>query len=796
MPDGCLITNVPQNVPVSSGSELPLTVVYSIDPSATGVRGFYVQVESPLPGAAEVGEAVILPDELSAGDNQTFHLDLSLLTEDYYQVGVMADGDVRCVSLGTLEVTEQVLPEFTEPTSSLVVEAGDDVRVGLDIHDPAGNVHWRLFYIHAEACEDPPAVPEDELGTEIWTGQGNTAAIIWNTAQVMPGTYRLGLSTTDSGMTVEETFAASDEGTLDLDAIRSICHPFTITVEAPTLTTETSPLIDVTEPYSTVTVPLGEDTTVTIEFEGTIREPGAVNPSIKVFLDLDDQPGSGNEIALEANLPPDTTSLELNTAPLGVSTYYVGATIDDGVNPPVTDYARGRIEVALESDIVKLEVLEPDLNLPVKPGTAVEVQWTTSNVAADEATVDVFRLAWDASTNTPRTGDEITILAPTDAGVAEATFVANESGLFQINVRLVFTDTTKDPMIEQAPSLVQVTTLPKIFWVGDLATFDDTVASKPKGAIFEGHQFEDNAGALFAGGEDFNNDDVDDFLIVAQYGKPEFINPTGIGDGEAYLIRGNRERHRGSYNLNAVSSPKIPGTVLTGIPPVVSPTATPPLTTWGLTSAFIATDADDDGIGELMLGFPYVSEIRQRERALTLCRLCRRDMFENGGVVVVSSQNSAMRGNGNLDTRGSRLELEHVGMDFTEEVIAPEPGQDDGSPGSCTLGWSWMENFFSYFQGDCPVFEACPDSGDNARICPEGSVSIINGFDPTEGTSGCTEGNEFECLRVPARSYGGCLPNRDPRIGSPDSIADTLVQPKFGFAAYLAIDFINWYGCQ
>ncbi|MFH0983422.1 MAG: integrin alpha [Planctomycetota bacterium] len=746
---GCALLNIVGNIQIPTGSEFPLLVLYNIDASATDVGGFYVQVASASPDAPEIGEDVIAATGLSPGAYQAFSLPIAQFTAGFYRVGLRftLGGEAgRCTSSGTLEATGTALPEFTQPASNVLAEEGDDIPIGFDMHDPAGALQWRLFYISTNGPFDEPP---DDLGTQIRIGQGDSDIVLWSTSGVPLGVYFVGLSTTASGLTIEETVVAGEWE----NAVRTILNPFTITLEEPQPpVTENSPLIEVTEPAGTEMAELGEDNVVSIEFEGTIRDLNAVNPTIDVFLDLDNSPGSGNELGVDSNLPPTTTSTTVNTQALELGTYFVYALIDDGVNPAVTDYAPGQIVVAL--NIPKLDVQEPDLNLPVKPGTEVSVRWTTSNILADAAEVDVFRRAVGADGQP--TGAEIVILAPTNAGVHEATFVAAESGRFQVSARIVFNDPTVADLVDVAPRLVQVTTLPLVLWVGDLAEFDADVEPTPRGAIFEGHQFEDNAGSSFAGGEDFNDDNIDDFLIGAQYGKPEFINPTGIGDGEVYLIRGKSARYRGSYNLNEVSSPTIPGAVITGIPPVV--TASPP-ETWGIASMFIASDADGDGVGELLVGLPYVLEDRDEPPDAFGEMFTRPTMFENGGVVVVSSQNNVV--NGSYDTTGGRLLLEWVGQDFTERLVCPEPADGCSSSSECNPDWCWLADRFTYYEGDCP--------GDTAEIC--------DALDP---------------LASPPQ-FDGCLDNLDFRIDEPDGILDTLEQPTWGFNEYLAVGFLEHY---
>jgi hypothetical protein len=767
----CSIINIPGNFQIQVGTELPLTVIYNVDAAAENVRGFYVAVAGSAADAPEIGDDVIVAENLLPGEGHTFTVQLAAIPAGFYRVGIRGTkggSEGRCTSSGTLELTSGAQPEFTQPFADVAVDQGDDVQVGFDVHDPAGSVQWRLFYISTNGPFDTAA---DEIGTLIRTGTGNSAPVLWNTGGVDLGVYFVGLSTTASGQSVADTVAAGNAA-----AVRTILDPFTITVQEPTAPpSATSPLIEVTQPSSRVPIPLGKPGEFVVQFTGTIRVSNPINPKIDVYLDRDNRPGSGNEIPVALGLAPDARSAVVNTEQLAEATYYVYARINDGVSTAVTDYAPGRLEVA--SNVPTLTVAKPDSAMSVAPGTAVPVEWQTTNIASDAAKVDVFRRAM-GSNNQP-TGAEIAILASTNGAITKATFVAAESGVFQISVRYKFTDTSISNLVATAPSLVRVSTLPLVMWVGDLADYDPDVQSQPSGAVFEGHNFEDNAGSAFTGGEDFNADGIDDFVMVARYAKPEFINPSGIGEGEAYLIRGKTSRYQGSYDVNQVGTAQIPGVVMSGIPTPIDLTFTPPRTTYGIASVFLATDADGDGVGELIFGFPYASSNRRDSNDLTAPLV-----FQNGGVVILSSQNTAIQGQGTSDSAGRRIRLQDVGQNFEERNVAPEP--DDGR--LCANDSSWMADFYAPHTGECPTAGTC-------TATPDANDEPTDGTCSEDGSQCDTSVNPPECPpKVPVASFGGCLPNTDSRV-SPDGIYDTLIQPAHGFDRYrqLAFDFVNYY---
>ena len=101
------------------------------------------------------------------------------------------------------------------------------------------------------------------------------------------------------------------------------------------------PTIAITAPGAT-NVSIPSSGSFTILFAGAILEPGATG-TIEVFYDLDNNVGNGFTI-IEDGLPVSTTSVPFPTdVPEG--TYYIGATISDGINPDVTVYAAGKLSV-------------------------------------------------------------------------------------------------------------------------------------------------------------------------------------------------------------------------------------------------------------------------------------------------------------------------------------------------------------------------------------------------------------------------------------------------------------------
>jgi hypothetical protein len=224
-----------------------------------------------------------------------------------------------------------------------------------------------------------------------------------------------------------------------------------------------------------------------------------------------------------------------------------------------------------------------------------------------------------------------------------------------------------------APGSVRRSTLPPTYWVGAIDPDEGGPQQSFDGFVLEGVNFEDNAGHAFTGGEDFNGDGIDDFLVISRYGKPEFITTTGVGEGEAYLIPGNAVRNSGAFNLNTVGTPFLPGMVFTGIEAFLTIAGENlTLDTHGINNAFTMPDVDNDGVAELVFSLPRVSSIPPGFFGdnIQSFHITRIDQFLAGGVVIVSSTNSLIQ-----SLSGGIIYLNEVGQDFLSRRVAPEPDQ-------------------------------------------------------------------------------------------------------------------------
>jgi hypothetical protein len=643
-----------------SKNDKPASVLYSVTGQTEGaiIDGFYRPMPSESPFSEPIGQDQVIAENLPAGQNRAFSFNPGDVIEGFYLVGIKitpADGSevIEALSQATIHVQGVPSPVFRQPADPVTsVEPGDFVTISFDVRDPEDDAEWRLFYI-AEGA--PTDVPEDQLGTQLDTGSGNVGIYTWQIPSgLTPGRYKLGISATDSGRSVAATVASGDRELIVTEAN----GPAVNVLEEP---------IEPTPPTLTFTAPglndvqLFRNEDYTLRFVGDIRELGA-SGTIDLFYDLNRDVRDGFTL-LAVDLGTDVTSFEWPDD-VAEGTYFIGGQISDGINDVVTTYASGTIQVVRN---ITLEVTSPATVVSISPsppgevGDTVAVEWTT-NAPIGSGTVEVVAVPVDL-TGTP-SGAGIQVLPPTSLTTTSALFFTSTPGLYRVTVRLRLND--GDIVEENAPELVRVSSLPTVLWLGALA--EDEPAFK--GAIFEGVNFEDNSGVAFAAAGDVNDDDLGDFVIVARYGKPRFVNPSGIGPGEAYLVFGDDSELVGSFNLNSVGA-AVPGVVFAGIRTPQGNDETD-----GLSSVIALPDLDNDERPELMFGFPDVNSRGHNVSIFqdgvvdptTLSTLEREEQFLRGAVVIVSSQNSAISLPEFADS--PVIELDMVGQDFDSTVVA------------------------------------------------------------------------------------------------------------------------------
>mgnify|MGYP001604540570 CR=1 FL=1 len=322
-----------------SALDPPVSVLYSVDESATNVRGFYFPVADGSLDSAPIGERVITATDLEVGVRQVFSFDPEEAGVGFYRVGIIftlngAEDDIS--SRAVIQVQGSPDPTFIQPSPALTeVTQGADVFISFDVRDPEGNVQWRLFYLSETDSRDNPA---DLLGTGLATGSGNAGTFTLTTGSLEPGDYQLGISATDSGSSIAVTVANGESDRIVTIPNTTTTAPILRVIEA---SVPMPPTIAITAPGAT-NVSIQSNESFTIRFTGEIHEPGATG-TIEVFYDTDNDVGNGF-VTIAADLSVSTTSVLFPTGVPG-GTYFIGATILDGINPAVTVYAAGKLIV-------------------------------------------------------------------------------------------------------------------------------------------------------------------------------------------------------------------------------------------------------------------------------------------------------------------------------------------------------------------------------------------------------------------------------------------------------------------
>lgn len=211
----------------------------------------------------------------------------------------------------------------------------------------------------------------------------------------------------------------------------------------------------------------------------------------------------------------------------------------------------------------------------------------------------------------------------------------------------------------------------------------DNTATKSRGAIMQGFNFNDLAGNAMQKVSDLNGDGLDEFLVTARFGKPYNVSNDGVGFGEAYMWYGTADRLRDIYALNAAAQQG--GLVLPGI-------RCPKQESWthGMSDITAIPDMDGDGLPELVFSFPRVESVSLRNSVTGIQSKDRGGLgglgaleydaydyvsgswvpntaqFTRGGIVIVSSHSPMLANPARVNRTGDRLvDLHEVGQVFT-----------------------------------------------------------------------------------------------------------------------------------
>lgn len=349
--------------------------------------------------------------------------------------------------------------------------------------------------------------------------------------------------------------------------------------------------------------------------------------SVDVIFDRDQDPTNGNEIVAADNLPLTETSALLDTSDLEAGQVFVGVLLFERNELSTFAYAPGVLNVNQRTQFfftAPRDIFAFDRSRRVVP--RFDVAWelldpdstVTVRVFLDpDQTPNGNELLLRESTN--QNGDSFSFSLPT------ALF---EPGVYRI-LALVNDGVDETPFY--APAQIRIRARLSDFI--DLRELDNP-ESNLRGAIFEGFNPRDNAGSFVRGTGDLDGDGFDDFIVMAQFGKPQYqVNTERTGVGEAYLIYGRARDFTGRINLNSTGT-LFRGEIFGGPPEIQNPVRP----SRGITSFTMLADWDNDGLREMAFGVPFTDSAPVFSVSGDLSApLDAAGYFRTGGVVVASS---------------------------------------------------------------------------------------------------------------------------------------------------------------
>lgn len=517
-----------------------ITITYTATNSPTDVVAFY-----DVDGIASNADDGLIADGLQGGTNQTVDFDTSVVGTGIYNIAIRASNAFGTTTqyarvgdeLVTITVNGRPQAAINSPSSDIEVlfATTSTVDVVFSCNDPENQVSWQTFYDSNRIV--------DGTETTIATGAGNAdpdssnTRVGWLTLGVAEGTYEIGLTCTDSAGSTQTVY-----GNGQVIITSELSLP-TITVSMPA-----------------VDLVVFADEQVVVNFASS--DPAAAGTTITVFLDSNNQLGlDDTEFNLAVGLLPSATTVTVSSSIIPNGVYFVGAYIQRGSQQNV-DYAPGKLTVIGVGD---LTIAQPTEQVAVKPGTPVTIGWNT-NIPSGLGLIDLALFSSDSSgaKGAPVTPDPLAEAKDLEVKPASFTLETDSlaSGFYVVEVTLTPVDENDMPTGAPSSALtapIRVTTLASIFWVGRIELSEDEQEAAPQGhfdgVVFEGINFEDNAGSSLLGGPELDALPLGGaFLIGSRFAKPFFSNPSGIGMGEAYLIYNQIATVNRRYSLNSVGS--------------------------------------------------------------------------------------------------------------------------------------------------------------------------------------------------------------------------------------------------
>lgn len=331
---------------------------------------------------------------------------------------------------------------------------------------------------------------------------------------------------------------------------------------------------------------------------------------VTLELDEDRIAGNGNERTVAVNIALLQQFFDLDTTNLPEGSFFVRAIITGTAAPGFTRIADGRLRIVPagtqpSNSPPEVRLIRPETNLSVTQSDIVEIEWEASD--ADDSIVVVFTLDTDrnATNDDPFAPDRITSF-PIDSRTVELvedtgqpedqqdtgeppppniiefeidlTRIPPQPGGAPYFIKATAWDRVNPPVHTYAPGAITVTRLAESRLL-DANTVEPVdlgkVGLEISGATWLGFNAGANLGTTLRTARDFDDDGIDDVVLVAQFGVPQQVKfKQDKHRGEAYLLYGkDGVRYGGRNQVNTISvDPFLPGLIFTG--PIFDPNPT------------------------------------------------------------------------------------------------------------------------------------------------------------------------------------------------------------------------------
>lgn len=483
---------------------------------------------------------------------------------------------------------------------------------------------------------------------------------------------------------------------------------------------------------------------------------------VNIIFDADQNPDNGNEIEVITGLSISESSVLLDTTALDAGDYFVGVVLEEIGEIRASGYAPGLITI---NERPELFFTSPRDNFAFDRTEKLTPRFNVAWQVDDPDSIVTVRIFLDPDTTA--NGNEVLLRESNSQSGDSFDFdlptAAFDPGEYRL---LALVSDGVDTFSFYAPGSIRLRSrLAGFIDLRDLSIPEGGLS----GAVFEGFNPRDNAGSFVSSTKDVDGDGFDDFIMLAQFGKPFYdtnIQRTGVG--EAYFIYGRANRFSGRINLNSTGT-LFRGEVFAGVPEVSDPIRP----SRGITSFAVLSDWDRDGLREFAFGLPFTDSLSVARLTDINAPLDASGYFRSGAVVIASA--SCLRPDLAFPGR-SVINLGTIG------TVAHE---------TCDIGdQDCAEGFYGPKAPTVAFIRGIGQEIDQGRgtsfhrhlVCPGAATPNFGG-----ARFGCRfSSNDFNDQfgeTVSAWDFDSIImsvPNRDPGIASTDALAQDLSIPGAG----------------